>query len=338
MPRHWLMLRFSALGDVALTTGVLAYWQRRFGLHFSVLTKEAFAPLFDGHPAVGEVFGLDADSLRPAELFPWFRRLARQHPDWGLLDLHGTSRTRLLSLFWQGPVRRYPKYSVARRAFLVSRGRLGQETLLAASVPQRYALALEKRLPPEEAFTPQLYLAPQERAAGAEWLAALGLERGAPLVALHPYATYARKAWPREHWQALAGLLDEARLPWLVVGRGEALFPGHDRDLTNRTSLRESAAVLAAATLLVTGDSGPMHLASAVGTPVLALFGPTTKEWGFFPSGPRDVVLERDLPCRPCSLHGNSMCSRNGECLRAIPPEEVLARVLEMAAAASPAP
>ena len=330
MPKHWFVLRLSALGDVVLTTGVLAYWKQRFALRFSVVTKEAFAPLFAGHPAVDEVLRLDASALRPAALFPWFRKLAEQHSGWGLVDLHGTLRSRLLSALWKGPVLRYPKYSIARRLFLVSHGKLGQGRLLSASVTQRYALAMEDSPPPAEELIPKIYLSASERAAGASRISALGYPPGKVVVALHPYATYARKAWPEEHWRVLTGLLDKAGVPWVVVGQGKPLFPGNERDLTNGSSLRESCAILAACAALVTGDSGPMHLAAAVDTPVLALFGPTTKEWGFFSAGPYDVVLQRQLACRPCSLHGNKTCPREGECLRSIEPLDVMAQTLAM--------
>lgn len=77
-------------------------------------------------------------------------------------------------------------------------------------------------------------------------------------------------------------------------------------DFTNRTDLRQLIALLAQADALVTGDSGPMHLASGVSTPVVALFGPTCREWGFFPTGENDRVLQAPLACRPCSLHGQN--------------------------------
>jgi ADP-heptose:LPS heptosyltransferase len=66
-----------------------------------------------------------------------------------------------------------------------------------------------------------------------------------------------------------------------------------------------------------------MHLASAVDLPVLALFGPTTREWGFYPAGERDKVLELNLPCRPCSLHGARGNAKDCLCMRGIRPEEV---------------
>ena len=323
--QNWLLYRLSALGDVLLTTGVMAYWHERAGLTFDVVTKEAFAPVFLHHPAVGTVHAAKDDDLRLPRMQGWFRELVTSHTGWGLVDLHGTPRSRLLAAQWRGPVRRYPKYSLARRLFLASGKRLFRETLLAASVAERYSMAFSKELPPKGALLPRVYLSAEEQAWGLERLAALPGPSGkeyAP-VALHPYAAHQHKAWPETHWRRLVEYLDAQGIPWLSMGRGTPLFSGRPEDLTNTSSLRESAALLASCRVLVTGDSGPMHLATAVGTPVVALFGPTTREWGFFPAGPRDRVLERDLPCRPCSLHGKKACPCGGECLASISPEEV---------------
>jgi len=67
-----------------------------------------------------------------------------------------------------------------------------------------------------------------------------------------------------------------------------------------------------------------MHLATAVDTPLLALFGPTTRAWGFMPQGKNVRVLEKELPCRPCSLHGKRICTRGHECLERISAHEVM--------------
>lgn len=188
----------------------------------------------------------------------------------------------------------------------------------------RYAKAVDSVPPPASSLLPRIWLTSDEEQDAHALLETVLPGARAP-VALHPYATHALKAWPEGHWRRLVSLLDDAGIPWLVLGAGTPLFPGDPRDITNVTNLRQSTAVLSRCRALVSGDSGPMHLAAAVGTPVVALFGPTTREWGFFPAGPCDTVLERDLPCRPCSLHGKFACPRNGECLAAISPEAVLA-------------
>ncbi|MDR2893131.1 MAG: glycosyltransferase family 9 protein [Deltaproteobacteria bacterium] len=327
--KTWLVYRLSALGDVALLSGVLDYWHRSRGWRFIVMTKEPYADLFRQHPAV-----IGTEAVRPEDLArpaAYFREVAARYKGCGLLDLHGTLRSRLLGFFWKGEKRGYGKLSWERRLFLRLRTPSLARRLRALNVPQRYALAVEDTPPPARDVLPRLYLDESERTAATERLAGIfGAGQAiAPLV-LHPYATHALKQWPLENWRELAGLLDRHGLPWLVVGRGEGLFPGDARDLSNSTSLRELCALLEGSSLLITGDSGPLHLGAAMRLPVLALFGPTTAEWGFFPAGERDRVLELDLPCRPCSLHGAKGCAVNGECLRGIAPQQVLEAALSM--------
>lgn len=322
------MIRLSSIGDVALTTGVLAHFGQR-GLRFAVVTRAALAPLFENHPAVAEVVGIQAEAMQGTRWIAECRSLARRFAGAGLLDLHGNLRSRILGLFWQGPVRLYPKLGLTRRAYALTRAKALERRLIATNVPQRYALGLDADAtpPPAEAVRPRIFLTNPEREAAHHCLQDLGL--AAPCVALHPFATHPDKAWPEGHWLALISLLEAANLSWLVIGAGAApLVPGHSRDLTGKTTLRETCALLAEAAALVTNDSGPMHLATGVETPVVALFGPTARVWGFFPSGPRDAVLERDIDCRPCSLHGKRPCPRERVCLASIPPQEVLEAVL----------
>lgn len=339
LPRHWVVVRLNALGDVTLTTGVLDYWRRKRDLRFTVVTRVAMAPLFEGHPAVDRVVTLEKDQLRLPCLLQIWKDLAREQRGSGLLDLHGTPRSLLLQGFWRGPVRRFPKLALERRLFLFTR-RFAPLAGLAASsrialdrwtVPQRYALALEEDAPSPQELLPVIYLTDAERAHAAALLRNVpgcALQR---CVALHPYATHAGKAWPVSHWTALMQALDAAEIPWFVVGAAQIpLASGCDctnRDFTNSTSLRETCGLLSHAAVLVTGDSGPMHLAAAVGTPVVALFGPTTAQWGFFPQGPQDVVLEADCPCRPCSLHGAGACPNGYRCLADITVDRVLSAV-----------
>ncbi|MDL2209570.1 glycosyltransferase family 9 protein [Desulfovibrio sp. OttesenSCG-928-O18] len=333
-PQNWIVFRLSALGDVILTTGVLNHWHAAHGWRFRVLTKEPFAPVFANNPVVDAVIAARDADLRMPRMRAWFSELAREYAGWGLVDLHGTLRSRLLSFLWKGPVLRYEKRAFARRMFLCSKGALCRATLNAETVPQRYALAVDATPPMASELVPAVYLSESERDFAKSFLAKrFGDDvlkkpcSGAGIVAVHPYAAHAHKAWPKEHYKAFLAALEKRGVPCIILGRGEGFFPGDARDLTNGTSLRESAALLAECSVLVSGDSGPMHLASAVNTPVVALFGPTTREWGFYPVGPRDVVLERGMACRPCSLHGKKPCPHNGDCLALIRPEEVMAAV-----------
>lgn len=328
LPEKWAVVRLSALGDVALTTGVLDYWHRTRGMRFTFITRKAFAPLLEGHPAVEEVVGLEEDELKGRAWLGEARALASRFRNCGLIDLHGSTRTRVLRFFWRGPVHAYPKFSMERRVYLRNRSEEDRLTLERTNVPQRYAMALEEKPPVRGDLLPRIFLTDEERETARRLLQAFSKDAGrGPLAAVHPYATHPGKLWPEDHWRSLVGALDSVGIPWIAVGRGEPLFGG-DNDLTNRTSLRETCALLDAADVLVTGDSGPMHLAAAVGTPVVALFGPTVSAWGFAPAGERDVILEAEMDCRPCSLHGKSCCADDVRCMRDIGPERVLAEAL----------
>jgi len=86
-----------------------------------------------------------------------------------------------------------------------------------------------------------------------------------------------------------------------------------------------SGALIKRSRALVAGDTGLMHLATAVGTPVVALFGPTVERFGFFPYHAKSVVVQRDLPCRPCSAHGGPTCPlTHHRCMQDVLPAELL--------------
>jgi len=339
-PDHWLALRLGAMGDVVLTTGVLEYWQRTRGFRFDVLTRAAFAPLLEGHPAVNRVVGLAPETLNGLRWLATARELARRYAGWGLVDLHGTLRSRLLAALWRGPVRRYPKLAWTRRFYLRTRSMTLNTRLFQTNVPQRYALALAQSPPAAAELRPRLQLRTEELRAACERLdAAPQLHPGTQRVALHPFTTHPGKAWPRERWRELVQILDAHGVDWFWIGRAPAtqcLAPTlRGCDFVNRTTLRETAALIAAANVLVSADSGPMHLATAVATPVVALFGPTDQGWGFYPSGPHDVVLELDLDCRPCSLHGATRCHRQHRCLADISATMVYEQVAALLAPAT---
>jgi len=153
-------------------------------------------------------------------------------------------------------------------------------------------------------------------------------------VAVAPGASQFTKRWPPHHWIALVRRLVERDNDVVVVG-GEA-----EREVAAEIAeaggagaasaagtldLPGTAAILRRARALVAGDTGAMHLATAVGTPVVALFGPTVEAFGFFPYHAKATVLQRELACRPCSKQGGPACPlKHHRCLQDLQPAEVL--------------
>lgn len=320
------VVRLSALGDVVLISGILAHWHVCMGLRFHVLTKAPLAPLFDHHPAV-----IEAIPAETAHLRSWLKQgfsLRRHLGNIPLIDLHGNTRTRLLSAIWTGPTSTYPKMSLLRRLYRLFPLSNLKNRLENWNVPQRYAAALEIPPPPPNALRPRIYLTEAELELADQTISKLNLNR--PFVVLHPLATHPAKAWPMAHWLKLTTLLNNQGIGWVVIGqsnRTDQPWPAA-HDLTNQTHLRQTCALIARADAMISNDSGPMHLGTAVGTPVLGLFGPTAKAWGFIPSGEKDQALSLNLACAPCSLHGQGRCKENYRCLTDLKPELVIERLL----------
>jgi heptosyltransferase-2 len=172
---------------------------------------------------------------------------------------------------------------------------------------------------------PRLYPGDRERIAVDDVLGT-NLMADEPLVVMAPGSVWATKRWP--YFSALATTLrDTARIA--VVGTEVdqplaleivAATKGRAIDATGRLSLLASAELIGRAALLVTNDSAPLHLASAMNTPTVAVFGPTVPEFGFGPLAERSVVAGHDsLACRPCDRHGPARCPLgHWRCMREI--------------------
>lgn len=194
----------------------------------------------------------------------------------------------------------------------------------------------------EAAGPPSLY--PRLSVTAADVAEADSLLGGmAGFVAVAPSSVWATKRWPAEKFAALVRALREKHgLAVVLVGGSDpadlavaadlvaALPPGEPKplDLTGKTGLGPLKSVLSRARLVVSNDSAPLHLGIAMGTPVLGVFGPTTKELGFFPLAPpgKSAVAElAGLACRPCGLHGHHDCPLGHfKCMRELSVEAVL--------------
>ena len=305
--RSVLIIRYSALGDVVLATSVLDPLRERFpDARIEWVTSRAYGPLLEGLPGLARVHRLGRGGVREAvELAVKLR---------GRFDI---------AIDLQNKVKSAIVARAAGRRQLVFRRRTpGQAALalLGVDSPVRGPRATQlfadvlRPLGMDRPGRTQVALPADARDAAAAALA--GARR--PRVAVAPGASQATKLWPAERFAEVANALSAQGASIVLAGGGpgdaEALarFRAACRapiegDLTH-LPVEGLAAGLAAVDLLVACDSGPVHLASAVGTPVLAVFGPTSKErWGPPPPG-RAVGLAID--CAPCSNHGGARCPR----------------------------
>jgi len=326
-----LVVRTSALGDVVLTTPFLRSLSGHLGAPVEVLTSAPYAPLFEGLPFVSRVWSLPKES----GLREFLRSLREGGPFDVAVDLQNKARTLAVLLRVQ-----------ARRRFrLVKRkgvsGALGSlfgggpilDGKPAAAVYFEAAGALglaATDLRPEVALRP-------EAVARAEGLASRA--GGAPIVGLAPGARWALKRWSPERFAAVGAALQEEGAEILLVGGpGDRAELDRLREGLARPALADTAsldvadlaAALARLSLLVSVDSGPAHLAQAVGTPVLSIFGPTSyRRWG--PAPGQGGVVALPLACSPCTNYGKGHCAHGDRaCLEALPPEVVIEAAREV--------
>ena len=325
-----LVVQTSFLGDSVLTTPLLAQLANRGPV--DVVTTPAAAALLANHPAVRTVIPYDkrGDDRGLIGLWLLARRLRETGYDVAFLA-QGSWRSAALALLAGVP---------ARVGFATSAGRWLYTKRVAYRDDLHHAARLlmlarpNGREPTPEELRPSLAPGATERAEVDAFLRERGVGPGDRLVAVAPGSVWGTKRWP--YYPQLAQALgDAARV--VVVGSGAdtplateilASAPGA-LDATGALALLASAELIGRCGVLVTNDSAPLHLASAMGTPTVAIFGPTVPAFGFGPLAPRsEVVGHEALPCRPCDRHGPQRCPLgHHRCMRELPPSVVADRV-----------
>lgn len=343
-PKKILVIRLSSIGDILLTTPLLRILRRRFPeARIDYVIKSRFAELLRHNPHINELLVLDTETGQEG-LQALRRRISLNHYDL-VIDIHKNFRSHYLRFALPG-VRVVTHSKQQLRRFLLVHFRLNLYRRI-VPVYQRYIRALAAWGLGDDGLGLELHVDPQ-----AERQMALRLaERpGARLlVGLAPGAGFATKRWPAEYYQEIARRLKrEYNADILLLGNKA------DREVTGAIAaesgtgvydwagtltLQQSAAALAHCHLLICNDTGLMHMACALKVPVLALFGPTTREFGFFPVGRRVEVIEHaDLSCRPCSHLGGPHCPKGHfRCMREILPEMVMERAGRILQAEGPA-
>jgi heptosyltransferase II len=336
-PRRVLVVQTAFLGDVVLTTPLFRALRRLYPrAHLAALVTPEASALVEEDPHLDGLMTYGKKAGEP--FFALIRKIRSERFDL-LIAPHRSHRTSLLALLSGAPrrvgfvdagfawvysprVRRDPAlHEVDRNLSLL--GGLGEEPL------------------PEDR---SLYVGYTQAEADEvrRVLEGEGVAGGERLVALSPGSVWATKRWLPEGFAAVGRGLAERGFRVVILGG-----PG-DRDVAaevargigpravnaaGRTSLKALGAWMDRVELLVTNDSSPLHVAAARGTPTVAIFGATTTGLGFGPFHERSRVVEVDLDCRPCGLHGGQRCSRGHfRCMGDMEPETVLAACDDLSA------
>jgi heptosyltransferase II len=325
-----LLVPYMWIGDFVRCHTAIKLLKLRFPARpIDVLTTAMVSPLLDYMPGVRK--GIIVDLPRRRLALGQHQALARR------LRREGYGQALVMPRTWKSALALYLA-GIPRRTGFVGEGRFGLindlrwgERRLPRMVERCATLALPKGASlPAELPLPELVASPSEVAA---WRQRLGLVRDRRTeIALAPGAVGPSKRWPAGSYADLGRrLIAEGHRVWVVGGPGEQALaaeiagtaPGEIRDLTG-PDLRNAILALGAADVAVSNDSGLLHVAAALGTPAIGIFGPTSAlHWA--PLNPLAAVIEtrNELPCRPCH---QPVCRLGHHlCMRDIGVEQVLA-------------
>ncbi|HKP30597.1 MAG TPA: lipopolysaccharide heptosyltransferase II [Gemmatimonadales bacterium] len=322
---HILAVRFSSLGDLVLTTPLFRAIKRAHpSARITILTRSEYVPLFAHNPRIARVIGWDGEtSLR--SITRELRRTEWTHR----LDLHGSLRSHLVRRLVGGRWHGYPKRRLARAIQVRFKKDVYRDR---RHVVERYFDAAQGLGATPDNLPPEVFVQMEGASAADRFLRESGIA-DRTLVALVPGAAHFTKRWPEHHWVALTEMLVARGLAVLVLG-GKAEVEVADRlvavagrrgaSAAGKFDLAGTAALLKRVRVAIAGDTGVMHLATAVQAPVVALLGPTVRGFGFTPWNGRSTIIERDLDCRPCSKMGGPACPLgHHHCLEWITAEDV---------------
>lgn len=310
--RKALVIRFSSLGDVVLTFPAVNALREAGETEIHYLTKKSYADLVQMNGAASRIHTISNHApLR--ELVEIVLALRKQRFD-EIYDLHRNVRSRivlfLLSFGGRTVVRSIRKFRLQEWFLFLFRQGLFKSIVGRDLGRAAEALRTTQGRADVEGKRPLLETGALSAVSGdRDPRAKFGTQK---YVCVSMESAWPQKQWPAQRFIEIAkGLRDRGfGVVWLGLKPLFASRQGSgDLDLTGKTDLRYAAAVLKNAELLVCNDSGLMHLAEAVGTPVVAIFGPTSRELGFAPGLPSSRVVEVDLWCRPCSKTGR-LCIR----------------------------
>ena len=341
-----LVLRFSAMGDVALLVPVVrSLVHTHTNVEVTVVTRPRFAPFFYDIERVS-VFPADVDDTYNG-LFGMrelFRDLIRKASYDLLIDMHDHLRTKILRTFFKlffTDVVVFSKGRQEKKAFTRKTNKV--VTPLPHTV-ERYREAFVKAgfsfptLP-----SPHFRLNERLEQVAMEWLEKNVPPKKEPWVGLAPFAMHATKVWPLENYPALIErILEKTPARFFLFGGGareikyfETLtkrFPGVCAVTAGQLKIRQEIALMKHLDLMVCVDSSNMHLAALAGTPVFSIWGGTHPDVGFAPFGGDNTILQitrEELPCRPCSVFGRETCYVGGfPCLTRLTPDLVAEKVL----------
>jgi heptosyltransferase-2 len=307
-----LIIRLSSIGDILLTTPLIRSIKKRNpNIQIDFVLKEEFFKLMQNNPNLTNIYKYTKHSFEKQVLTNSLISNTYEL----VIDLQNNLRSREIIRLLHCQVLRYKKNNFKK--FLLVHFKINNLKDF-PQIPIRYAEAAGVELDSEglDFFTSN---EPDPK-----------LKAGEKYIGLCPGAKHFTKRWPKEYFIELGNSLESAGYKIVLFGGLEEVelcfeLENKIKNVLNlcNTSILQAGSDMKMCKAIYTNDSGLMHLASAVKVPVIAFFGSTVREFGFYPYKAKSIQLENEnLSCRPCTHIGRKSCPKiHFKCLKEIKPE-----------------
>jgi len=307
-----LIIRLSSMGDILLTTPLIRSIKKlNPSLQIDFVVKEEFFELLQNNPYLTNIYKYSKVISEKKELIKSLKSNGYNR----VIDLQNNNRSREIIIKLNSKIFQFWKHSIKK--FLLVHFKINRLKNV-PKIPVRYAKTAGIILDDEglDLFTDNV--------------ADSRLELNEKFIGLCPGAKHFTKRWPKEYFIDLGKMLETAGYKVALFGGADELetIKEIESQLDNplnlcNESILQTAANMKMCKAIYTNDSGTMHLSCAVNVPVIAFFGSTVKEFGFYPYKTQNVVLEiNHLPCRPCTHIGKASCPlKHFKCMKEIKPE-----------------
>ena len=308
-----LIIRLSSLGDVLLTTPLITNIKKKNpGIHIDFIVREKFAETLQNNPNLNEIL-LYVNSKDEQKVL--FKSVQAKNYEL-VIDLQNNFRSREITRLLNCKTLRFDKNNIKKFLLVHFKVNLLKDT---PQIPIRYSEAASINELDNEGLDFYSENIPDPK-----------LNSSANYIGLCPGAKHFTKRWPKEYFIELGKKLESTGYIIILFGGEEEIQICNEieKELNTtinlcNTNLKQIGANMKMCKAIYTNDSGLMHLASAVKIPVIAFFGSTVREFGFFPYKTKSIVLEnKNLSCRPCTHIGRNACPKTHfKCMLEIKPE-----------------
>lgn len=354
---HFLIVRFSSLGDLILASSFWESLKERWGdrIRVSVLTSSEYEELFKHHLFIDDLWIFDRRKQKLKDLGPILKQIQQEQKVDLIVDMHGSLRSLFVRLFLWSVPRIFMDKRTLERSILTwfkldflskskskNGSRLG-ELLLIRNVADFSDLFDMEPHQGEKGRRSSCSLTYNNEKKLEPLLSQYELEKQ-KYICIVPSASYPEKRWPPEYFSGLiTKCLEDAHFSdykfVILAGPADDFCKQFDSinsdgrliNLQGKTSLLESTHILKNSKFCVGNDTGLPHIAESLSVPSLFILGPTGEEFGFFPHLPNSQVVSKNLWCRPCTTNGKGFCIRSERfCLTKITVEEVFETLIKM--------